>query len=113
MDANTLDDQISAYQQLLDALDQAYWEAADIASKDRIKGIEEELQSIIETLDQKEIKTDTALLSQATSQISAVTKELKTLQSELKTITNRIATIGEVTAAIDRVISFGTKVVGL
>jgi hypothetical protein len=109
----TIDDQIAAYQQLFDALTQAYWDATDISMKDQITSVKDELLDLIQNLDQIKIQAGTEILSQVTAQLTTVNKELKAIKDQITTITKRISTIGQVTAAIDRAISYGTKVVGL
>ena len=109
----TIDDQIAAYQQLFDALTQAYWDATEISTKDEITSLKDELLDIIQNLDQVKIQAGTEILSQVTAQLATVNKELKDLKDDLTRITKRISTIGQVASAIDKAISYGTKVAGL
>jgi hypothetical protein len=89
-----------AYQRVYDALGRAYWDAADIASKDLIHGTQEAIGDIITAYDEQDLANNTALFVQLTPKIKAINKALSQIKDEVATITKNINTATLVVSTI-------------
>jgi hypothetical protein len=98
-------DPADAYKELYDSLDDAYWEASDISSKDLVHGVETEIGEILDAIVQQQLATNTALFTAMGAQITATNAGLKKIQAQIDDITKNIATAGKVLGAITKVLS--------
>lgn len=95
----------ATYQAAFDALDEAYWDASDIASKDLIHGTQQAIGDIITAIDEQQLLTNTALFVQLTPKIKAINTALAQIQAQINTITKNIDTASMVIAAISKALT--------
>jgi hypothetical protein len=100
----TIDD----YQTLYDALGRAYWEAADIISKDRVQGAREAIYDIITDLDEAQLDANTALFLAVEPKIKQTCATLQKIQADIDSITKNITTAANVVDSIDKVLGIAT-----
>jgi hypothetical protein len=98
-------DPAAAYQETYDALGQAYWDATDIDSKDRIHGAMEAIGDIITAYDEEDLANNTALFLQLQPKIKAVNEALQEIKDQITKITKNISTATTVVSAISKVLS--------
>jgi hypothetical protein len=98
-------DPAAAYQEVYDALSDAYWDATDIDSKDRIHGSMEAIADIITAYDEQDLANNTAVFLQLKPKIQAVNQALQGIKDDITKITKNINTATTVVAAISKVLS--------
>ena len=101
-------DPAAAYEDVYEALSQAYWDATDIDSKDRIHGSMEAISDIITAYDEDDLANNTALFLQLTSKIKAVNQALQGIKDDISKITKNINTATVVVGAISKLLSVVT-----
>lgn len=98
-------DPADAYKELYDSLDDAYWHASDLASKDLVHGVETEVGGILDAIVQQQLADNTAVFTALGAKIQATNEGLKKIQANIDKITQNIALTGKLLAAISRVLS--------
>jgi methyl-accepting chemotaxis protein len=99
-----------AYQNLVDALGRAYWEASSLDTKDLIHGAQESIGDIITAINKQDLADNAALFAQLGSKIKATNAALKKIQDDINTITRNINTAASVLEAISKVLSLVPKI---
>src|SRR5215831_630814 len=92
-------DPAAAYEEVYDALRNAYWDATDIDSKDRIHGSMEAIADIITAYDEDDLANNTALFLQLTPKIKAINQSLEGIKDDIAKITRNINTATIVVSA--------------
>ena len=98
-------DLADAYRELYDSLDNAYWHASDLSSKDLVHGVETEVGVILDAIVQQQLATNTSLFTAMGSKIQATNAGLKKIQANIDKITQNIALAGKVLGAISKVLA--------
>lgn len=98
-------DLADAYQELYDSLDDAYWHASDVSSKDLVHGVETEVGEILDAIVQQQLATNTSLFTAVGSKIQATNAGLKKIQAGIDRITQNIALSGKLLGAISKVLA--------
>lgn len=101
-----------AYSDLYDKLNDAYWAASTIDSKDRIHGIAEMIYDILSDLNAEDIKSRNEQFLHVTDQINAINSKLKGLQDEIASIIHNVQVANQVVGAATKAISFATTFFG-
>ncbi|KAA6459733.1 hypothetical protein DYQ86_16615 [Acidobacteria bacterium AB60] len=110
MSANTLPailqngNLLDGYKQLLDSLSRAYWEAGDMASKDRIYGAQQAVSELITALDQDDVALLTQQYIAMKPQIDATNAALAKIREDVNQITKNIGTASMLAAGITKVL---------
>jgi predicted restriction endonuclease len=107
--AVTLDQVTNAFQALYEALQDAYWDASDIQTKDQITGVMEVVSDILTDLDQQGVQQDNAALTAIKQQIASIQTKLDTLKTQIDSIIHNVATATQVASAIDTAVSYASK----
>ncbi len=98
-------DPADAYRELYDSLDDAYWHASDISSKDLVHGVETEVGIILDAIVQQQLASNTALFTALRAKIQATNTGLKKIQANIDKITQNIALAGKLLGAISTVLT--------
>jgi hypothetical protein len=98
-------DPADAYKELYDSLDEAYWHASDVSSKDLVHGVETEVRQILEAIVQQQLATNTAAFAALGAKIQTANDGLKKIQANIDKITQNIALASRVLGAITTVLS--------
>lgn len=94
-----------AYQDTMDAIGRAYWDASDVASKDLIHGTQEAIGKIITAIDEDELAHNTTLFLKMKPKIIAVNAALEEIKDSIAKITKNIDTAEDVLVAINKLLS--------
>jgi hypothetical protein len=94
----------AAYQAAYDALGSAYWDAADINSKDLVYKAQQAVGTILTALNSQQLTANTALFTQLTPQIQAANTALAQVKSSIATITKNVNTAATVISAVSKVL---------
>src|SRR5579884_1951998 len=95
----------SALQKLYDLLNNAYWLASDIGSKDAINGAAQAISDILTTLNQGALDANTEAYAGLKISINAVNAKLQTVQAQINNWVHVISVAGQVASAIDQVLT--------
>jgi hypothetical protein len=95
----------AAYQAVLDALRDLYFEAPDDSSKTLISQAQTAVGDILTQFDEQGLTSNTALFLQLAPKINATNASLKAIQDQIANITKDIGIAGTVIAAISKVLS--------
>lgn len=98
-------DLIASYQQILDALSKAYWEASDLPSKDLIYGVQQSISDIITTLTTAQVETLTRQFIALKPKIDATNAALAKIKDQVNQITKNIGTASTLVAGIAKILS--------
>lgn len=98
-------DPTDAYKELYDSLDDAYWYASDLSSKDLVHGVETEVGGILDAIVQQQLASNTAVFTALGAKIQATNEGLKKIQANIDKITQNIELTGKLLAAISKVLS--------
>jgi len=98
-----------AFQQLYDALDDAYWAATTIETKDRIRGVAEAILDAITELNRKEFDERSAKFQELGQTMSKVNAKLSQLKDDIDNLIHNIKTAATVASYIDRAIELAVK----
>jgi hypothetical protein len=99
-----------AYSQLLFDLSNAFWAAADMATKDQLYGYVEVVTNLITQLNATDLTTRDETYTKASQQITTVNGQLKTLQGQISTIISRISTVSTIVSDIAKVLTVASQV---
>lgn len=106
----TKQDLHNAYAAVLGDLNDAYWAASDLNTKDRIYGNIEAVSNILTQLDAADIQARDAQYSALVQQVSTVNKSLSDLQQQINTLITRISTAATIASDIAKVVTVAAKV---
>lgn len=108
-DSVSLDAAKDAYQNLFDALGEAYWAASTVEAKDQIQGIRDAVHSVLTAIVQAQLEEDTAQLASLTPLVTKTNDALDKLQSDIDGIVHKITVVTEVEDAITGVLGLAGK----
>lgn len=98
-------DPIDVYKALFDALDDAYWEASDVQSKDLVHGVEMVVGDLIKQIGEQQLKDNAAIYAALGPKIKMTNDALKKVQAQIDDITKNIDTAAKVVSAIASALS--------
>lgn len=98
-----------AYSQLLFDLNNAYWAAADMATKDQIYGYVEVVTNLITQLNAADLTARDATYTSLSQQVTTVNGQLKTLQQQISKIISRISTVTTILSDITKAIAVAAQ----
>jgi len=101
-----------AYSSLLNDLNEAYWAAGDLQTKDKLYGYIEAITEILANIDATDLENRDAGYSSLLQQVSSVNKELQSLQGQINTIISRINIAATIVSDVTKVVTIATKVFG-
>ena len=99
-----------AYSELLDDLNEAYWAAGTLDTKDQIMGAIEIVTNVVSALDAADLATRDAAYTALQNQVTAVNNQLQTLQKQINNIISRINTAASIVSDISKVVSAAAAV---
>src|SRR2546422_10705439 len=97
----TRQDLHDAVQNLYNLLDQAYWAASTIESKDRIRGIEDVLFDILTQLNRADIESRTQDYAALAKLVDASNRRLEKLKEDIDQIIHVVKVATDTASAID------------
>jgi hypothetical protein len=98
-----------AYSQLLFDLNNAYWAAADMNTKDQIYGYVEVVTNLITQLNAADLTIRDEAYTSISQQVTTVNGQLKTLQQQISTIINRISTVTTILSDITKALTIAAQ----
>lgn len=99
----------TAYKNLYDSLNDAYWAASTIEAKDRIAGQRDQVYTVIMDLVADDIKSRTADFQALRTKVNDVNKRLKVLSDEIAQLVARVSTANAVVSGIAQVLGLSLK----
>jgi hypothetical protein len=107
----TVKDLSDAYSDLLDDLNDAYWAASSIDTKDQIYGMIEAVGGIISELDSADLNSRDAAYGVLVTNIASLNKQLEALQKGINSLISRINTSASVISDITKILSVAAKII--
>lgn len=98
-----------AFQQLYDSLNQAYWSASTIETKDRIRGCSDVVYDILSQLTVDGIKSRSTDFQQLKDSVQSVNTKLKQLQKDIDTVIHNIQVATSVADGITKALGIAAK----
>src|SRR5689334_19841967 len=83
----------AALQDLFNQLNDAYWEASTIESKDLIAGCAQAVSDVLTEFNQVDFSSRTPAFTQLAADITKINKKLKQLKDNIDNIIHRISTV--------------------
>jgi Xaa-Pro aminopeptidase len=97
------------YQQLFDALGEAYWAASDLDAKDQIQGARDAVHEILTAITQAQLDKDTTELVKLGPAVDKTNVALKKLKDDINNIVKKIQVAAAIENAIAKVLSLAGK----
>ena len=99
-----------AYSDLLDDLNEAYWAAGSLNTKDQIKGFIDAVTDVVTALDAADLSSRDAAYNELNTQVKGINNQLQTLQKQINGIISRINTAASIVSNISTVVSVAGRV---
>ena len=107
----TQQDLNDAYSSLLFDLNQAYWAAIDVNTKDQLFSYVEAVTNIISQLNATDLASRDAAYTALVQQMTTVNNQLTTLQKQINSLINRISTAATIISDIAKVLTVAAQVI--
>jgi peptidoglycan hydrolase CwlO-like protein len=105
----TAQDLNDAYSELLNHLNDAYWAASDMATKDTLYGYIESVSGIITQLDSADLASRDDAYTTLVANVRQLNKQLDTLQQQINKLIARINTAATVISDIAKVLTVAAQ----
>ncbi len=105
----TAQDLNDAYSELLDDLNEAYWAAGDMGTKDTLYGYIEAVSGIITQLDSADLASRDPAYTTLVANVSQINTQLGILQQQINTLIARINTAATVISDIAKVLAVAAQ----
>jgi len=98
-----------AYQELYNAITDAYWAASTIQDKDRLMGLSEAVYNILTKLNADGIRSRSVEYADVREGVNEVNGRLSKLADDIATIVHRVNVAAQVTNGISKALDFSAK----
>lgn len=107
---NQLDDLSSALKALINAINDAYWSAGDIHSKDTLYNLGQLVTNAYDEIEEEDLAADDAALKSFKTTLAQVNTNLQAVKAQINSLTKSVQDAAAVASAIDKVVSTATAI---